>query len=93
MPKAGLFHVNIRSCDPANLGSADADLIGMGDDGFGYVIKTVKRLLTCRPQNGFATDYLTAVVSWFPSIPYSTFEEKSQLLALDMTVPLKKMGR
>lgn len=43
MSKAGLFHVNIRSCDPANLGSADADLIGMGDDGFDYVIKTVEK--------------------------------------------------
>jgi hypothetical protein len=43
MPKAGLFHVNIRSCDPANLGSADAALVGMGDDGFDYVIKTVEK--------------------------------------------------
>lgn len=43
MPKAGLFPVNIRSCDPANLGSADAALIGMGDDGFDYVIKTVEK--------------------------------------------------
>ena len=43
MTKAGLFPVNIRSCDPANLGSADADLIGMGDDGQDYIIKTVEK--------------------------------------------------
>lgn len=43
MPKAGLLRVNIRACDPADLGSADADLIGMGDDGFDYVIKTIEK--------------------------------------------------
>ena len=43
MPTAGLFPVKIRSCDPANLGSADADLVGMGDDGQDYIIKTVEK--------------------------------------------------
>lgn len=43
MPISGLFPVNIRSFDPANMGTADAALIGMGDDGFDYVIKTVEK--------------------------------------------------
>jgi hypothetical protein len=43
MTQGNLFPVKIRACDPANLGSADAALTGMGDDGHDYVIKTVEK--------------------------------------------------
>jgi hypothetical protein len=43
MSSASLIPIKIRSLDPANLGSADAEFVGTGDDGQDYVIKTIEK--------------------------------------------------
>lgn len=95
MPKAGLFRVNIRSCDPANLGSADAALIGMGDDGFDYVIKTVEKTPNVPASEWFChrlSDLCSIVVPQFSILSIhgmkpafgsrydSAFEKNSQVI-------------
>ena len=43
MSSRSLLPIKIRSLDPANLGSADAQFVGTGDDGQDYIIKTIEK--------------------------------------------------